>query len=96
MNSKAYIEIVETSRKNQQEFFVKTGRHPREIEHYPICVWFADTDMFFRFQTSLQWFKADNGMTLLDLEERLKKDFSYIKSVAFYDETPLGGGILIK
>ena len=86
MNNKEYNTYVS----EQKELVDEHKKHNlsiREIEHYPIYVTYnGDNCIYFRFESNLNYFRADEGMTLKDIAHELVKDIPYIKSVQFYDE----------
>lgn len=95
MNNKEYNTYVS----HQKELVDEHKKHNlfiREIDHYPIYVTYSeDNRIYFRFETNLKYFLADEGMTLKDIEHELVKDIPYIKNVQFCDEVGYSAGILI-
>jgi hypothetical protein len=95
MNNKEYNAYVS----HQQELVdehKKRNLPIRKIEHYPIYVMYGgDNCIYFRFESNLKYFRADEGMTPKDIARELVKDIPYIKSVQFYDEISYRAGIVI-
>ena len=95
MKDKEYKDYVS----HQQAFVDEYKTHnicPRELENYPIYITYGeDNHWYFRFQSNLKYFQADDEMTLKDIETELIKDIPYIKSIQFYDEFGYSAGIII-
>ena len=95
MNNKEYNKYVS----HQKELVDEHKKHNlsiREIERYPIYITYnGDNCIYFRFEPNLNYFRADEGMTLKDIARELVKDIPHIKSVQFYDEIGYKAGIAI-
>jgi hypothetical protein len=95
MKNKEYNDYVSHQQASVDEY-KKHNIYIRELENYPIYVIYReDNHWYFRFQSNLKYFQADDGMTLKDIETELIKDIPYIKSIQFYDEFGYSAGILI-
>lgn len=72
--------------------WINRGNPIREIEHYEVELKLSyDNCIHFRVYGHLDWFTADENMTLQELERCIISDIPYIKSIQFikYSYSPI-------
>lgn len=84
MSDEKYNEWAKKEKRSVDEWTSK-GYSFREIEQYPIEIlpYTTDNKIHFKVRTRLDWFTADDGMKLNELEETIVNDIPYVKSVQF-------------
>jgi len=91
MIDKKYNEWVEREKHSVDEW-VSKGNSFRELEQYPIEIGqYTENQIRFKVRTRLDWFVADVGMSLMELENAIVNDIPYIKSIQFikYSYSPI-------
>ena len=91
MIDKKYNEWVEREKHSVDEW-VSKGISFRELEQYPIEIGqYTENQIRFKVRTRLDWFVADVGMSLTELEDAIVNDIPYIKSIQFikYSYSPI-------
>lgn len=91
MNNGRYNKWVEHE-KQEVNYWINGGNHIREIEHYEVEFKLTyDNCIHFRVHGHLDWFTADENMTLQELERCIISDIPYIKSIQFvnYFNSPI-------
>lgn len=91
MIDKKYNEWVEREKHSVDEW-VSKGLSFRELEQYPIEIGqYTENQIHFRVHGHLDWFTADENITLQELERCIISDIPYIKSIQFikYSYSPI-------
>jgi hypothetical protein len=87
-----YIKWVEHENELTNDW-IRRGHKVREIEGYVVEArpYHYSDKILFRIYGNLEWYSAEPGMTLKQLEQRMVQDVPFIKSVQFviYIDSPI-------
>ena len=87
-----YIKWVEHENELANDW-IRKGHKAREIEGYVVEArpYHYSDKILFRVYGNLEWYSAEPGMTLKQLEQHIVHDVSFIKSVQFiiYIDSPI-------